>query len=282
MITVDKNFKTVAVVTPCRNSEKYLSEAIDSVINQKGDFYIDYVVIDCCSSDGTLEILERYKRLIDEGKDIKCKGISFRYISEPDSSMYEGLAKGFKLVEGDIACYINSDDFYLPNAFQTVVKQFDREEVNWLTGLPCLYNEDGAILPSMTPCLYKSRLIRKGVYGRYLPHIQQESTFWSFELFEAIDFSVLANFKLAGDYYLWRTFSEKCELFTLNALLSGFRMHTGNLSLQGDEYQGEFEKIVEGNLGLLDRLYILMLKMAFKLFGNNVINYAPSVLRVHK
>lgn len=275
-------YKTIAVVTPCRNSEKYISEAIDSVINQKGDFYIDYVVIDCCSSDGTLEILERYKRLIDEGKDSKCKGISFRYISELDSSMYEGLAKGFKLVEGDIACYINSDDFYLPNAFQAVVKQFDREEVNWLTGLPCLYNEDGAILPSMTPCLYNSRFIRKGVYGRDLPHIQQESTFWSFDLFDEIDFKVLANFKLAGDYYLWRTFSEKCELFTLNALLSGFRMHDGNLSLQRDEYRSEFDKIVEGKLGLLDRLYILMLKIAFKFFGNNVVNYASSALRVHK
>ena len=279
---MNKNFKTVAVVTPCRNSEKYLSEAIDSVINQEGDFYIDYVVVDCCSSDGTLRILERYRRLIEAGKEVKCKGLSFRYISEPDSSMYEGLAKGFKLVEGDIACYLNSDDFYLPNAFKTVVKQFYRKEVNWLTGLPCIYNEDGAILPSMTPCLYNSRLIRKGAYGRYLPHIQQESTFWSFELFDVIDFSLLANFKLAGDYYLWRTFSEKCELFTLNALLSGFRLHNGNMSLQSDDYRNEFETIAEGGLGVLDKLRILILKIAFKLFGNKVVNYAPLVLRVHK
>ena len=274
-------YKTIAVVTPCLNSEKYISETIDSVINQKGDFYIDYVVVDGRSCDDTLSILERYKKLVEETSEFKCKGVSFRYVSEPDAGMYDGLSKGFRVVKGDIACYINSDDFYLPNAFQTVVKQFENDAVKWLTGLPCLYNEYGAILPSMTPCLYSAHLIRKGAYGRYLNHIQQESTFWSFELLEDVDFSLLSEFKLAGDYYLWKTFSAKNELFTLNALLSGFRMHAGNMSHQGGAYRCEFDSIAEGDVGLSDRLYLLALKLAFKMFGNIIVNNSSSVLKVH-
>jgi len=274
-------YKTIAVVTTCRNAEKYLSETIDSVINQKGDFYIDYVVVDSCSSDETIAILKHYRQLTELNKKFRCKGVSFRYISESDTGMYDGLAKGFKMVKGDIACYINSDDFYLPNAFQTVVKQFESQDVKWLTGLPCLYNEYGAILPSMTPCIYSSRLIRKGVYGRYLPYIQQESTFWSFELFDVIDFSLLANFSMAGDYYLWWTFSEKYELLTLNALLSGFRSHAGNMSKQGKIYSREFNGIAEGDVGLFDRLYIFMLKVAFNVFGNAVVNRSSHVLKIH-
>lgn len=275
-------YKTIAVVTPCRNSEKYLSETIDSVINQRGDFYIDYIVVDCCSTDKTIDILERYKRLLEENGEINCRGITFRYISEKDNGMYDGLVKGFMVVRGDISCYINSDDFYLPNAFQTIVNLFEAENVKWVTGLPCLYNEYGAIMPSMTPCIYKSELIQKGVYGRTLPHIQQESTFWSSELFGEIEFSLLAKFNLAGDFYLWHRFSKTHKLFTVNTLLSGFRWHAGNMSKNSDEYQREFDGITEGYINAIDSLYILFLKVVFKYFGNTIVGKFPSVIDIHQ
>jgi len=277
---VEKDYNTIAVVTPCHNSEKYLAEAIDSVINQKGDFYIDYVVIDGGSSDLTLEILLYYSQLVEIDGIRRCRGVSFRYLSEPDSGMYDALVKGFKMVKGDIACYINSDDFYLPNAFQTIATQFEKPQVRWLTGLPCIYNEAGAIRPSMSPCLYRSSLIRKGAYGRYLPHIQQESTFWSYGLLDTVDLAQLSTMKMAGDFFLWSKFAETEQLYTLDVLVSGFRLHSGNMSQKNDQYCIELEQIVEGKIGVLDKLYLFGLKVAFKLFGNNIVGFSKSVIKV--
>ena len=273
---------TFSVVTLTFNSEKYLDETIQSVIYQRGDFYIDYIVIDNCSSDSTLAILKEYQRYVEKSLyKCNCLGVKFRYISEPDTGMYDALGKGIRMCNGDFFSYINSDDFYLPNAFSTVAEVFANEEISWLTGVPCLYNANGSIRTMDIPCIYKASYIRSGVYGKYLPYLQQESTFWRIKLCNELDVNVLKEFKYAGDYYLWYMFAEKHKLYTVNAQLSGFRLHSNNKSSDTEEYKKEFNAIAVDRLSVLDYPVILIFKILYKMFGNNVLKIFPGVINLH-
>jgi len=271
-----------SVVTPTYNSEQYLEETIESVITQRGHFYIDYVILDNCSTDGTLELLEKYKQDIDnERVKCNCLGVEFSFFSEKDTGMYDALSKGLRLCRGNYISYINSDDFYLPNAFCTIAKVFESNNVKWLTGIPSLYNEYGAIIAADASCVFNKSYIRSGVYGKYLSHIQQESTFWKCELLDKLNDEELASLKYAGDFYLWCKFAENNKLYTVNSQLSGFRVHAGNKSSNMSAYNKEFESLIVNRLSVLDYSKIYIYKILFKIFGKNLLKYFSGVINVH-
>ena len=132
----------ISIITPVKNLEKYISETIESVINQRGDFDLEYLIMDGQSVDNTLKICEDYQQQIQtKSRAIFCNSVYFKIKSTRDNSMYEALAKGLQLATGDIISYINGDDFYLPNAFSCVAEIFSNyTTINWITGLPGCYN----------------------------------------------------------------------------------------------------------------------------------------------
>ncbi len=75
------------------------------------------------------------------------------------------------------------------------------------------YNEKSHLINSSLPFSYNKSLLLKGLYGKILPFVQQESTFWDKELHNKISFEKLKAFKFAGDYYLWQTFIKYSPLY---------------------------------------------------------------------
>lgn len=237
----------VSVITPCLNSEMYIGETIESVLSQRGSFEIEYFIVDGGSTDETVSIIKRYEELVESGRfPIKCNKVSIRWLSEKDNGMYDALAKGFKLVTGDIISYLNSDDFYLPNAFSVAVDIFEKyPDVDWITGATVGYNEKGQILDFLLPFKYKRSFIRKRIYGTILIFIQQESTLWRKVLLDDLDFNQLKQYRFAGDFYLWHTFSKRADLYIVQSLIGGFRGRPGQISQQRNEYLKEFFSIGE-------------------------------------
>jgi glycosyltransferase involved in cell wall biosynthesis len=116
---------TVTVVTPVFNGEKYIRKTIESVLAQ--DYAsIEYLVVDGASTDRTMQIVSEY-----EGK------IS-TIISEPDRGMYHAINKGFARATGDILCYLNGDDTYLPGTIEKVVRCFAERAIDLCFG-DCIY-----------------------------------------------------------------------------------------------------------------------------------------------
>ena len=99
----------VSVITVCLNSEKYLEETIKSVINQTYK-NIEYIIVDGGSTDGTLGIIKKYEDIIDY------------WLSEADRGIYDAMNKGVDLSRGELIGIINSDDRYMPNAVEEVVR----------------------------------------------------------------------------------------------------------------------------------------------------------------
>lgn len=113
----------VSIITVAYNSEKTISRTIKSVLNQTYH-NIEYIIIDGNSSDNTVRIAENFRPLFNK------KGINYIIVSEPDKGMYDGLNKGARMAKGEIVGQINSDDWYEPNAVETMVslyrsKKFD-------------------------------------------------------------------------------------------------------------------------------------------------------------
>ena len=211
------------IITPVRNRKQYSEETIKSVINQKKIDLddIEYIIVDGLSTDGTQEIIKNYQSKIP----------SIKLISEKDNSMYEALSKGLKIATGEIISYINAGDLYNPNALNIVRKVFlQNKSMCWVTGGKYIYNENSETIKTTIPYKYRSSLIRTGVYGRYLPYIQQESTFWKSDLNKLIDYDQLSQLTFAGDYFLWFQFSKKFEINIIQSHLGGFKIHEDQLS----------------------------------------------------
>ncbi len=92
----------ISVITPSFNQGVFIEDAVRSVLEQ-GYPNFEHIIIDNCSTDGTIEILKKYDHLI--------------WISEPDEGQSDALNKGFNLASGDIIGWLNVDEFYMPGAF---------------------------------------------------------------------------------------------------------------------------------------------------------------------
>lgn len=249
--------KTITVITPCFNAGKYIRETIESVLNQsaikEGRLRLNYWVIDGGSSDDTTRILDEYA-----GRGVK-------YISERDAGMYDALAKGFEKVDGEVCCYINAGDYYHPQAFDVVKEVFDGSDVQWLTGYSVMYNERSQVINFYLHKRYFRRFIRRGIYGRFQPHIQQESTFWRSELLDLVDMSSFRKLRYAGDFMLWHGFASRHELFVVASQLGGFKVHAGQLSSAMDKYMSELESVSAHRATLVDRCLSAFDKLVAKL-----------------
>src|SRR5512143_3756059 len=105
----------VSIVTPSYNQAQYIEETIQSVLIQ--DYpAVEYIIIDGGSTDGSVEIIQRYARQnIPEITNWNGKRVS-AWVSEPDQGQTDAINKGFASAHGEILAWLNSDDTYLPGA----------------------------------------------------------------------------------------------------------------------------------------------------------------------
>lgn len=220
------------VVTPVRDGSSFIADTMRSVLSQTavaaGRVRLDYVVADGGSSDRTVAVAR------------EIGGDEVRVVSRPDHGMYDALANTWEAAgPADIMSYLNAGDLWQPTAIDTVLDIMQQTGAPWICGQRLLYNEAGQPTSVSLPFRYRRRLIAAGIYDGRLPHIQQESTFWSSTLMEEVDLAELRTFRLAGDHYLWSRFARRTEPLVVEAILGGFRVHRGQLSSRTDDYRAE-------------------------------------------
>lgn len=99
----------ISIITAVFNGRDRIADCIESVLKQ--DYpYIEHLILDGASTDGTVAILRKYQDRIAFWK------------SEPDNGVYDAWNKGLELAQGEWIAFLGADDLYLPNAISTYME----------------------------------------------------------------------------------------------------------------------------------------------------------------
>ncbi len=176
----------VSIITVCKNAAATIEKTIQSVISQ-GYPEIEHIIIDGNSTDGTLNILDKYR-----------ENIAF-IISERDTGVYNAMNKGIKRATGDILYFLNANDIlYNEKIIEKVVNIFMKKDIQILWGDLIAINEE-----NKQETLQKSDNADKFFWmSQCLCH---QVIFYKRELFENYGLYD-ENYKIAADY----DFNLKC------------------------------------------------------------------------
>ena len=212
--------RTVSVVTPSYNQGAFIRETIESVLGQEGDFLLDYIVADGASTDGSVEVIRRYGAMVEEGKwPVRCGGIRYRWVSERDRGQADAIAKGFRMAEGSILAWLNSDDTYLPECVSRVVARFDEEpDAQVVYGKAHFTDEKGEVLGK-----YPTEPFDPGRLAAF-NFICQPSVFFRRSAFEEAG-GLDTNLRYVMDYDLWIRLAARHRFAYLPEFLSTYRLH---------------------------------------------------------
>jgi glycosyltransferase involved in cell wall biosynthesis len=233
-----------SIVTPVLNGEKFLDQTILSVVSQAGPFTIRYHVQDGGSKDRTLEILSEWQTRLARDFPQFCEGIEFSFASARDRGLYDAVNRGFAACgDSDGMAWINADDRFEPGAFATVGDIFkNHPDIDWVTGRPTTIDESGVMLHMSPIIAFPRKAIEAGIFdGRFARHfIEQEATFWRKRLWDKTG-GADPNFRLAGDFDLWRRFARRADLVIVDTILGCFRVRAGQLSTDMARYHAEID-----------------------------------------
>jgi glycosyltransferase involved in cell wall biosynthesis len=197
----------ISVVTPTYNQGQYIEATIRSVLDQ-GYPNLEYIIMDGGSTDGAVEIIEKYSEHL------------AYWVSAPDRGQTDALIKGFDRASGDILCWLNSDDLFESRTLQEVAETFTRYP-DWQV----VYGDSLSIDADGHPIGLKKEI----PYYRFIwmydyNYIPQASTFWRRSIYEEVG-GLDPRMDLAMDADLWARFAERTTLHHVPRVWSRIRYH---------------------------------------------------------
>lgn len=218
----------ISIIVPTLNQARFIEETIQSVLSQNYP-NLELIVIDGGSTDGTLDILEKYSNAL-------------TWISEPDNGQVDAINKGLRRVTGDVVAYLNSDDVYNPNTLLTVGKYFsDYPETQILTGKCSNIDENGVEIRSLIK-LYKNLWLKLRIDKSLtvLDYISQPATFWRVGLTHTIGY-FNPEYHYAMDYDYWLRITRHHKLMFVDQYLAKFRVYPTSITSSNSRAQFDEE-----------------------------------------
>ena len=174
----------ISIITVCFNSVKTIESTIQSVIQQS---YVDleYIIIDGGSTDGTIELINKYDNII------------FKWISEVDKGIYDAMNKGISFATGDIIGILNSDDsFYNNDVVSEIASVFLSNNIlDAVIGNIVFINNRNNIIRNYTSKNWNTNMF---AWGFMPPHPSFFCKRYLFEYFGAYktDYKIAADFEI--------------------------------------------------------------------------------------
>ena len=173
----------ISLITVSFNSASTIKDTIHSVQSQ--DFKgIEYIIVDGNSTDGTMEIIRSAGNIVS------------KWISEPDTGIYDAMNKGIKMAMGEVVGIINSDDFYFSDQIISYVsKSFADDRVDAVFGNLIVVNPEN---PSKVVRTYSSKnwypeKFARGFMPAHPTFFVRRKYYEQFGLFKT-------DYKIAADY----------------------------------------------------------------------------------
>jgi glycosyltransferase involved in cell wall biosynthesis len=208
-----KSLPSLTIVTPSFNQGRYIRETIESVLRQE---YPDahHIVCDAGSTDNTVDILKSYPHL--------------QWVSERDAGQSDAINKGFRMADGEIVAWINSDDTYVNGAFLkagTFLR--DHPEIDVLYGDCYMTNEQGNILRVRREIDFDPKVL---LYG--FNFIPQPSTFFRRSVVQrAGDLDIGLRYSMDYEYFL-RLWHIGARFYHVKEFFSYYRLQPDSVTFK--------------------------------------------------
>jgi len=213
----DLTWPLVSIITPSFNQVRYLESTIRSVLDQDYPNF-EYILVDGGSTDGSLEIIERYSDRL------------AWWVSEKDRGQTDAINKGFAHAKGEILAWLNSDDTYQPHAIAEAIELLrDRPEVGLVYGDANFIDENGRVIGRFPAAQTDYRRLRQGYV-----HIPQQASFWRANLWRKVG-PLDPSFYFAMDYDLWVRLAALAPVLYTPGVWSNFRLHSQGKTIIADE-----------------------------------------------
>jgi glycosyltransferase involved in cell wall biosynthesis len=259
------------IITPSYNQKRFLSQTLKSIESQGVKTH--HWVFDGGSTDGSKELLQK------EGKRIFFE-------SKKDNGQADAINKGIKKLEKWIKdnnkdpkevifAYLNSDDYYLPNALEKIETEFENNKsTKWVVGDCVIVNEDNEEIQKPIR-LYKyfwRWFISKPVLGVLNPIPQPGVFIRSSEILKNGFFNETLTYVM--DYEYWfKLFSKIGKPEVIFDAVAAFRIHETSKGTGGFEEQ--FEEQYEIAKSFVKSKILLNLQ----LFHNAIIIHSYRILK---
>ena len=205
-----------SIVVNCKNGERYLKEALDSIYNQT---YQDWEIIffDNGSTDGSRSIARSY--------DSKIK------IHAAENPMNLGMArhKAIDLCVGNYVCFLDVDDIYIATKLEDQLRIFKDEKVKLISGGINIIDDKGSILRNLIPDISGEDVFESLLknYQLFMPAV-------------AIDLKYIrknhhnfdSNLSHSPDYKLFMTIAQETNIYISKQIYAQYRIHDSNLSVE--------------------------------------------------
>jgi len=229
----------ISVITPSFNQAKFLEQTIRSVLDQ-GYPNLQYGIVDGQSTDGSIDIIRRYQDKLDFA------------IIEKDRGQTEAINKGLRRADGDIVCWLCSDDTLLPNALKTVGSYFaNNPKAHWLIGACNQVEVDGRLSKVIYPSPITSL---EGVLFRDQQHpfvVPQPSVFWKRSINHRVGF-LREDLHYCMDFEFWlRLVRHGWYPHLLDAKLATYRLHEASKTCATPDQFVREHVMVEGEYACL-------------------------------
>jgi glycosyltransferase len=111
----------ISIITSVLNAVGSIKDCVESVRTQ--NYPAEHIIIDGGSTDGTIQIIEKYRSYL------------ALLVSEPDKGIYDGMNKGIQLATGDVVGLLNADDLYAgTDVLSTVAESFANSGIDTCYG----------------------------------------------------------------------------------------------------------------------------------------------------
>lgn len=236
----------VSVLMSVYNGERYLREAIDSILSQTFQNF-EFIIINDGSIDGTNQILESYNdpRII--------------IIHQENIGLSKSLNKGLRLSCGEFIARMDCDDISLPQRLEKQLLLMDREPEIGVCGtwIKTIGSDSEEVwnYPA-SPHEIRCRLIFESV-------IAHPSVMLRRSLFEEFNLTYDEKFNQAQDYDLWVRSSEVFPLRNIDEVLLLYRIHPEQGGIRHADTKRQLANVIR--TGQLSKLGIVPHEEEFKI-----------------
>lgn len=209
----------VTIVTPSFNQGQFVEETILSVLNQTYS-NIEYIFVDGGSTDGTMDIVEKYRDRIDV------------IIHEKDKGQADAINKGFKIAKGELVGWLNSDDLFYPDCVEKIVELYlsNKNGAIYYHSFNNMIDSDGGLLKTYQRIIPDRSYLLKTNYN-----VIQMGSFYQRNLVEKVDYLDISN-HYCMDLDLWlNLLTWGPILYTSDSPHTAFRIYTGTKTDTGKE-----------------------------------------------